>query len=58
MEREPDSLIDQYLDWEYRKAVAQDAIPWNDADDGRMELTVNEVKQLDKALEEAFPDEP
>jgi len=58
MEREPDSLVDQYLDELYDKAEKEDAIPWNDAGDEQMPLTPREVEQPDRALEETFPDEP
>jgi len=58
MEREPDSLVDQHLDALYDKALDEDAIPWNDAEGERMLLTPREAEQLDRALEEAFPDEP
>lgn len=57
MEREPDSLVDQYLDALYDRALKEDAIPWNDADDGSMKLTPREVRQLEETLE-GLPDEP
>ena len=58
MEREPDSLVDQYLDALYGQAEEEGAVPWNDAEDGCMKLTPAEVLQLEKALGETFPDEP
>jgi len=46
MEREPDSLVDQYLDALYDKAKKEDAIPWND------------TPCLTEEIEETFPGEP
>lgn len=58
MKREREAFVEEALDWEYRKALAQDAIPWNDAEGESMELTPREVRQLEKALEETFPEPP
>ena len=53
MEREPDSLVEQVLDWEYRKALA----------DGSAPVFLSGGKDWEgwKEFEEAFPeaaDEP
>lgn len=57
MEREPDALIDQcpdwigqYLDWEYRKALAEGIAP--------VFLSDGKAWDCRDELEETFPDEP